>query len=193
MISSCVLHSHPSLSASLSLLDGSWLWGSQQPCQEDTQAARGGPTWCRTEACSRQTPRSWSLLPTKTWVSSEGDSIVCQAWNDSSPCCSFDVTLLRDPEPLPVVTESPGLPNQLPSSRAHPTWPLGYETMLNEYVIVCTLTEWNFLRKVTVLKFHTNANFCLKTVLVRNGNEFSKPQPLGNLFLPPSKEWSHAW
>ena len=186
-------HSCPPLSASLSLSDGSLLCGSQQPCQEDTQAARGGPTWCRTEAYRQQTPRSWSLLPTKTWMSLEGDSTVCQAWNDSSPCCNFDSTLLRDPEPLTVVTESPWLPNQLPSFSAYPVWPLGYETMLNEYVIVCTLTEWNFPRKVTVLKFHTNVNVCLKSLFwwkwewILKATTTRKPIP----FSP--KELSPAW
>lgn len=80
------------------------------------------------------------------------------------PLLQLDSTLLRDPGPLTVVTESPRLPNQLPSFSADPVWPLSYETMLNEYVIVCTLTKWNFLRKVTVLKFHTNVNVCLKSL-----------------------------
>lgn len=132
-------------------------------------------------------------LATKTWVSLEGDSTVCQAWNDFSPCCNFDSTLLRDPEPLTVVTESPRLPNQLPSFSAYPVWPLGYETMLNEYVIVCTLTEWNFLRKVTVLKFHTNVNVCLKSLFWWEMGMNSQSHNHSETYFFPPKELSHAW
>lgn len=100
----------------------------------------------------------------------EGDSTVCQA--EMTPAL---VATLTAPswETLELShcghEKVPDCQNQLPSFSAYPVWPLGYETMLNEYVIVCTLIEWNFPRKVTVLKFHTNVNVRLEPVLVEMG------------------------
>lgn len=137
-----------------------WLWGSQLPCQEDTQVTLKGP---RDEEQKPPVNSPRKLKPSADKNMSELKRRIyspVKPWNASLTLC----TLVRDPELLTMVIRESLSTKPITIFQFLLYLTLGYRTTLNKYMIVYIYTEWNFLRKVTLLRLHTNVNFCLKIV-----------------------------
>lgn len=92
------------------------------------------PIWWETEASSQQPQGSWSLLPTKTWASQEGDSTV---WSSLEKRLQLWLTPCLQPCKRPWASHcghqrAPNSQTNYHLSVFFLTWLLGSGTMLNE-------------------------------------------------------------